>query len=109
MLENNGATVSRDRARVFFPKDMAMAQVQKAPEQVILYSRDGRDDLDLTQHRVYLGTGGAAIKVLDLDTGQARPSTLRDQYQIARLVDALGPVLSAKVTSVVHHHGDPVL
>ena len=92
MLEINGAIVDRDRARVFFPKDMAMAQAQKAPEQVILYSRDGENDLDLTQHRVYLGTGGAAIKILDLETGDARPSTLRDQYQLARLVDALNNI-----------------
>jgi trimethylamine--corrinoid protein Co-methyltransferase len=89
MLEANGATVDRDRARIFLPRDLVMAQVRKAPEQVILYSRDGENDLDLTQHRVYLGTGGAAIKILDLETGEARPSTLKDLYQLARLVDAL--------------------
>ena len=89
LLEANGATVDRNRARLFLPRDLVMAQVRKAPEQVILYSRDGENDLDLTEHRVYLGTGGAAIKILDLETGEARPSTLKDLYQLARLVDAL--------------------
>jgi trimethylamine--corrinoid protein Co-methyltransferase len=89
LLEANGANVDRDRGRFFLPKDLVMAQVPKAPEQVTLYSRDGKNDLDLTRHRVYLGTGGAAIKILDLETGQARPSTLQDLYQLARLVDEL--------------------
>ncbi|MEX1327846.1 MAG: hypothetical protein AB1Z29_13660 [Desulfobacterales bacterium] len=44
-----------------------MTQADRAPERVVLFSRDGKNDLDLTQHRVYLGTGGAAIKILDLE------------------------------------------
>ena len=43
----------------------------------------------MRQHRVYLGTGGAAIKILDLANGEARDSTLNDLYQLGRLVDAL--------------------
>jgi hypothetical protein len=66
-----------------------MEQTRKAPEQVMLYSRDGKNNLDLTQQRVYLGTGGAAIKILDLETGEARLPTLKDLYQLARLVDVL--------------------
>jgi trimethylamine--corrinoid protein Co-methyltransferase len=89
LLEASGATVDRDRARFFLPGDLVMAQVSHAPEQITLYSRDGNNDLDLTRHRVYLGTGGAAIKILDLETGEARPSTLQDLYRLARLVDAL--------------------
>lgn len=92
LLEANGAKVDRDRARFFLPRDLVMEQVALAPEQVILYSRDGQNDLDLTRHRVYLGTGGAAIKILDFETGEARPSTLQDLYQLARLVDALDHV-----------------
>jgi trimethylamine--corrinoid protein Co-methyltransferase len=89
MLENEGATVDRDRARIFIPRDIVLAQANKAPGNVILYSRDGKDDLDLTRHRVYLGTGGAAIKILDLESGDARSSTLYDLYNLGRLVDVL--------------------
>ncbi len=66
-----------------------MEQSSKAPERVFLFSRDGRNDLDLTEHRVHLGTGGAAIRILDLETGESRPSTLKDLYQLGRLVDQL--------------------
>ncbi len=89
MLEKAGARVNRDFSRVFFPRDLVMEQVGKAPERVILYSRDGQNDLDLGEDRVYMGTGGAAINVLDLETGQPRPSTLKDLYQFGLLVDQL--------------------
>ena len=66
--------------------------MKKAPKRVILYSRDGNNDLDLTEHRVHLGTGGAAIRILDLETGRARPSTLLDLHLLGRLVDRLDNV-----------------
>ena len=89
MLATAGATVDRDRARVFFPRDLVQQQTALAPEQVLLRGRDAAHDLDLTQDRVHLGTGGAAIRILDLETGQARSTTLRDLYNLGRLVDRL--------------------
>jgi trimethylamine--corrinoid protein Co-methyltransferase len=89
MLESRGVTVDKERSRIFFKPDLVMSQIDLAPEQVILYSRDGNNDLDLTRHRVYLGTGGAAVRILDLENGRARPTTLRDLFQLGRLVDAL--------------------
>jgi trimethylamine--corrinoid protein Co-methyltransferase len=89
LLVANGATVDRDRSNIFLPRSLVLEQIQKAPEQVTLYNRDGESKLDLTQHRVHLGTGGAAIKILDLESGDARPATLNDLYQLGRLVDVL--------------------
>jgi len=81
MLEKAGTAIDRMTGRIKFPKDLIMEQAAKAPARVMLYSRDGRNDLDLTENKVHLGTGGAAIKILDLATGQPRPSTLDDLYQ----------------------------
>jgi len=89
MLEDAGASIDRDHARVIFPRKLVIAQAARAPEQVILSSRDGKNDLDLSRHHVYLGTGGAAIQILDLGSNDVRPSTLNDLYQLGRLVDAL--------------------
>ena len=89
MLKKAGATIDRNNARIYFPRDLVMEQSSKAPERVVLFSRDGRNDLDLTEHRVHMGTGGAAIRILDLETGESRPSTLKDLYQLGRLVDQL--------------------
>jgi trimethylamine--corrinoid protein Co-methyltransferase len=89
LLEAAGAQVDRAAARIRFARKLVMEHIRKAPSQVVLYSRTGRDDLDLTGHNVYLGTGGAAIRIIDLETGEYRPSTLRDLYQVARLADHL--------------------
>jgi trimethylamine--corrinoid protein Co-methyltransferase len=89
MLQSRGLTVDLERSRIFFNPELVMSQIGLAPERVVLYSRDGDNDLDLSRHRVYLGTGGAAVKILDLENGQARSTTLNDLYQLGRLVDAL--------------------
>jgi trimethylamine---corrinoid protein Co-methyltransferase len=92
MLEKAGATIDRERARIFFPRDLITAQVEKAPERVVLYGQSEGNDLDLTKDQVYMGTGGAAIKILDLETGECRASRLQDIYQLGRLVDRLDHV-----------------
>jgi trimethylamine--corrinoid protein Co-methyltransferase len=89
MLAAAGAQVDRTAARIRFPRKLVLDHIRKAPKQVVLYSRTGKDDLDLTEDRVYLGTGGAAIRIIDLETGEYRPSTLKDLYQVARLADKL--------------------
>ena len=89
LLEKSGSVVDRKADRIYFPRGLIIEQTAKAPAQVILYSRDGENDLNLTGDRVHLGTGGAAIKILDLETEKARPSTLNDLYRLGRLVDRL--------------------
>lgn len=89
MLGSGGIKVDRQRSRIFFPRDRVMDLVKMAPERVVLCGRDTSHDLDLGEHRVHLGTGGCAINVLDLETGKARKSTVKDIYQIGRLVDRL--------------------
>ncbi len=89
MLEKAGAAVDRERARITFPRALVEAQTRLAPERVVLCGRGDGTDLDLTDHQVHMGTGGAAIKVLDLETGQARSTTLKDIYRIGRVVDRM--------------------
>lgn len=89
MLEKAGARIDRSNSRIYFPRDLVLDQVAKTPKRVVLYSRDGKNDLDLADDRVYLGTGGAAVKILDIETGKARPSILMDVYDLGRLVDKL--------------------
>jgi len=89
MLEDNGAAIDRDRKNITFPRDMIIEQVAKAPEKVVLCGQDPKNDLHLTENRVHLGTGGAAIKILDPETGDSRSTTLKDLYEVSRLVDKL--------------------
>lgn len=89
MLADAGAIVDLEAGRIRFPRGLIQDLVAKAPSRVVLYARDGENDLDLTEDKVHLGTGGAAVKILDLETGQPRSTTLKDLYQLGRLVDVL--------------------
>jgi trimethylamine--corrinoid protein Co-methyltransferase len=88
-FDRAGATIDRDRQIVKLPRSLVEDAIDSNPSSITLYSRDGRFDAELTDSKVHYGTGGTAIRVLDPDTGQPRPSTLDDVILNARLVDAL--------------------
>jgi trimethylamine--corrinoid protein Co-methyltransferase len=88
-----GARVDPERNRVYLPPSLVEQALDTAQSTVTLYGReDDSHTLNLGDKRVYMGTGGAAVKVLDIDSRQARDSTLRDIYDIGRIVDALNNI-----------------
>ncbi len=89
VFEKAGAGVDKARNRVFIPRELIAGMLKTANKDVVLYSQDGSVDLHLRGKRVHLGTGGAAVHVLDLESGRARESRLRDLYDIGRLVETL--------------------
>jgi len=89
IFKEKGAKVDFDKKRVKIPRSMVEDALNKAPSKVILCGREEKHDLILEDKRVYMGTGGTALNVLDLERGEKRPSTLEDVGKIARLVDAL--------------------
>jgi len=89
IFKEKGAEVDFDKRRVKIPRCMVEDAIDKAPSKVILCGREEKHDLILEDKRVYMGTGGTALNVLDLETGEKRLSTLEDVGEIARLVDAL--------------------
>lgn len=84
-----GARVDREQMTVRIPRSMLEDAVDAAPSQVVLCGREEKHDLVLEGRRTYLGTGGTVLNVLDPQTGERRPSTLRDVRDLARLADAL--------------------
>jgi trimethylamine--corrinoid protein Co-methyltransferase len=89
MLAGAGCTVDEKRRRIFFPPELVNEQAAKAPSKVVLYGRGQNRDLDLQDDKVHLGTGGSALRVLDLESGLPRQTVLGDIYNIGRLVDKL--------------------
>jgi trimethylamine--corrinoid protein Co-methyltransferase len=89
ILAKAGARIDKARDRVFIDRQLVNRALQTVNRDVVLYSQDGQTDLHLRGKRVHLGTGGAAVHVLDLKSGLPRDSQLRDLYDIGRLVDTL--------------------
>ena len=87
-LKRGGAIVDESSCIVRIPQGMLEDAIASAPHSIRLCGRDPRHDILLEGANVYLGTGGTAINVLDLETGARRPSTLADVRDMARLVDA---------------------
>jgi len=83
-----GCRIDTGANRVFIPAPVIDAARESARAEVMLAGRTPEHDLHLGGTRVYLGTGGQAVKVMDLD-GRVRESRLADNYHIGRLVDAL--------------------
>jgi trimethylamine---corrinoid protein Co-methyltransferase len=88
ILADAGCKISSDE-RLTIPPEVVEQALETAPSRVMLYGRGEIPPLDLGGRRVYLGTGGAAITVLDLESGQIRASTLADLCDIAWLTDNL--------------------
>ena len=84
-----GAKIDEMNNRVFIPRRMVEMALSTAPGEVVMCGRAPKHDLILGGTRVYMGTGGAAVNVLDLETQNVRESTLADVARIGQLVDAL--------------------
>ena len=83
--------------RLKFPRSLVEDQIANAARDITLYAQDPAHDLHLSGNKVYFGTAGAAVHVVDEwkhhdaypDKGMYRESTLQDLYDAARLVDRL--------------------
>lgn len=76
-------------SRVLFPREMVERVIKMAAGRFTFHGRDPARSIDVGGQRVYFGTGGAAVLTLDIDSGDYRPSTLRDLYDFTRLQDRL--------------------
>ncbi len=84
-----GATIDPHKNRVFIPRQLVQDALGTAQSEVFLAGRDPKHDMWLGGQRVYMGTGGAAVKILDLASQRVRETTLQDVADVGRLVDAL--------------------
>ena len=89
LVQQAGCRVDRAAGRIFFPSRLIEEMVAQAPGEFTLCSRDGKNDLHLGKDRVYAGTGGTTVKILDLDSDEVRPSTVKDIHNVARIVEEM--------------------
>lgn len=82
-----GAGVHGERVR--FPAALVEAALAAAPATYTLAARDPAWDLPLDGTHGYLSVDGSAAEILDLASGERRPSTEADLAQLTRLADAL--------------------
>ncbi|HER27328.1 MAG TPA: methyltransferase, partial [Rhodospirillales bacterium] len=83
-----GGTLGDD-GRLRLPAALIEDTVAKTNRDFLLCGQKPEHDMSPHGKRVYFGTGGAAIKIVDPITGSFRDSTVRDLFDMARMVDGL--------------------
>ncbi|MEO1139414.1 MAG: trimethylamine methyltransferase family protein [Pseudomonadota bacterium] len=86
-LDNGAKKIAGDR--MSFPSALVHHAIKSAAKKFTFHGRDPARSFKVGGHAVHFGTGGAAVQVLDLDSGLYRPSTLRDLHDFTRLQDTL--------------------
>lgn len=88
IFKKAGCRIDSIAGRVFISAKQIDAAMEVMASEVLLAGRSPEYDLNLGGARVYMGTGGQAVKLLDLN-GHMRETKLADNYHIGRLVDTL--------------------
>jgi trimethylamine--corrinoid protein Co-methyltransferase len=101
-----GAFVSA-HGRLCFPRALVEDTIALAARHFPLHGREPRHDLEPWGRKVYFGTAGAAVLMVDPVTREHRETTLRDLYDAARLVDRLDNVHFFQRTMVARDLADP--
>ena len=78
-----------ESGRLLFPRSLVEDVIARAARSFVVHGREPRFDFEAKNGTVNFCTGGAAVKMLDIDTREYRSSTLQDIYDLARLCDTL--------------------
>ena len=87
ILLKAGCTLS-DRGRLLFPRALVEDMLAKAGRHFPLYAQDPKFDLEPWGKKVYFGTAGAAVNMVNAN-GTYRESKIQDLYDIGRIVDKM--------------------
>ena len=83
-----GGSLDRD-GRLHFSAELIERALNGLAKDFKLCGQKPEHDMQLGGRRVYVGSGGAAPLIMDLESGRYRESNLRDLYDAARVVDSL--------------------
>ncbi len=78
-----------ENGRILFPRSVVEETLEKAARNITLYGQIPEHDLLLSKQKVFFGTAGAAVHMLDPINRKFRESTSVDLFDIARLCDSL--------------------
>lgn len=78
-----------DDGRLRFPRALVEDMLAKAAKAVTLCGRDPDHDMQIGGNRVYYGTAGAAVHMVDVVTNTYRESNLQDLFDAVRIADQM--------------------
>ncbi len=106
LFTDAGASMTDD-GRLLVPRAMVEDALAMAGRHFVLPGFDPKHDMEPWGTKVYFGTAGAAVHIVDLETRSYRESTLADLYDAARLVDAMDNIHFYQRSMVARDMEDP--
>ncbi len=94
--------------RLLFPRGLVEDTIANAARKFVLHGQDPKHDMEPWDKKLYFGTAGAAVHMVDARTGAYRESTTQDLYDMARMVDALDNIHFFQRTVVCRDLPDPM-
>lgn len=88
LVTKAGGTLT-DEGRLLFPRELIEHTLKIADRNFTLHAQNPEHDLHPSGDRVYFGTAGAAVHMVDIETGEYSEPGIKDLYDIGRLVDHL--------------------
>src|SRR5579862_7203798 len=96
-----------EHGRLLFPAALVEDTVARAARHFVLHGQERRHDMEPWGKKVYFGTAGAAVNMVDARTGAYRESKIRDLYDIGRIVDVMEHIHFFQRTVVPRDIPDP--
>jgi len=96
-----------EHGRLLFPAALVEDTVARAARRFVMHGQDRRHDMEPWGKKVYFGTAGAAVNMVDSRTGVYRESKIRDLYDIGRIVDVMEHIHFFQRTVVPRDIPDP--
>ena len=88
LLKRAGCRAGEDNT-IQIPPHLVEENIQNASSQITIYDRNGKEAMRLEGKSVYFGLGTDLLTTIDLETGEWRPSQLRDVVNAALVGDFL--------------------
>ncbi len=94
MLEEQGAKRSNDGKRILMDEELVRSALDSAPKSVLLAGADPAHDITIPspEGETYVANGGEGVSLVNMVTGERRPTTTDDLRSFAVLVDSLPTV-----------------
>jgi len=92
VLQDFGCKVDSEKQRVRFPRQVIEKALKLAPASYTLGARNKENNLKLDGKHGYLTLDGTGVNILDINTGQIRPSNWQDLCDATRVADNLSQI-----------------
>jgi trimethylamine--corrinoid protein Co-methyltransferase len=91
LFAEHGCEVDFDTSRVRMPGHLVEECLRRTPSSFEMKARDSKSDLRIGGDTLYY-MGGAALRIVDINTWDARPATLKELDEACVILDSLDSV-----------------